>query len=428
MSNKKIKLQKVQIRPLINSEEINRWNTLVKDQHYLKSSSMVGEQIRYVAEYEGNWVACLGCSAATLKSRLRTEYLGWSPIQETQRRQLIVQNARFLILKDFSVPNLASKCLSLLSKRISSDWQEKYGHPVYLLETFVDLDRPGTCYKACGWEKLGLSAGFRREVGGYSRHGIKKSYWVFPLRKNVQHLLSKDKLSDDKILSPLKINQLPIADSKNKPNIHDILKKYFPKPSNLKRNGAPYDVSSTIGLILTGFLCGCVDSENIAGWAKELDTKFRIALGCPYRIRKGVPGYQVPCANTIRYTLQDVDARILEKAMIEWAELCGINTENTVLALDGKVLRGAKTEDQRAPTHVTLYDVKSGVVIDQELVPNKTNEIPIARDIFERNNLSGSLITADAAHTNHASANAILKKTAISYLPSKTINLSFSNP
>jgi hypothetical protein len=77
---------------------------------------------------------------------------------------------------------------------------------------------------------------------------------------------------------------------------------------------------------------------------------------------------------------------------------------------------------------VTLYDVLSGTVLDQELVPNKTTEVTVARDIFERNNLEGSLVTADAAHTVPATIDSILKKKGTTYLPLKTISLSFSTP
>lgn len=139
--------------------------------------------------------------------------------------------------------------------------------------------------------------------------------------------------------------------------------------------------------------------------------------------------YLAPSPNTIRNALQKVDPKILEQAMAEWAKLCGINSEKTVLALDGKVLCGAKTNTDRAPNHVTLYDVKSGVVIDQELVPNKTSEVTVARDIFERNSIAGSLITLDAAHTNPETANLITqKKKPMLSSSSKIINLHFSMP
>jgi hypothetical protein len=428
MTKTPIDLRKVTVRQLIDSEEILQWNRLVKEHHYLKSSSMVGEQIRYVAEFDGKWLACMGCSAATLKSSLRDKWIGWTRIQQLQRLHLVIQNARFLTLGNASTPNLASRCLSLLGKRVSQDWESTYGHPVYLMETFVDPDLKGTCYKACGWEKLGETAGFRREVGGYRRHGIKKSYWVYPLRKNGQKLLGGDKTPDDRTLPSVPINLLPLGKNKNSPSIQDLLKTHFPRDKNKKKTGNPYPLDVIVGLVLVGFVSGIPDSENIAGWAKELNEKFKIALNCPYREHKGVYGYQTPCANTIRYALQDIDPVVLEMAMKDWTSLCGINTENTIMALDGKVLRGAATEDERAPTHVTLYDVPSGTVLDQELVPNKTTEVTVARDIFERNNLEGSLITADAAHTVPATVNSILKKKGTTYSPLKTISLNFSTP
>jgi len=428
MKKSPIDLRRVTVRQLIDPAENLQWNVLVKEHHYLKSSSMVGEQIRYVAELDGEWVACMGCSAATLNSSLRDKWVGWTPIQRLQRLHLVIQNARFLTLGDASVPNLASRCLSLLSKRVSQDWENTYGHPVYLMETFVDLDLKGTCYKACGWEQLGQTAGYRREVGGYSRHGIKKSYWVYPLRKNGQKLLGGDQTPDDRTLLSVPINLLPLGKDKDSLSIQDILKLHFPRDKKKKKTGNPYPLDVIVGLVLVGFVSGVPDSENVAGWAKELDEKFKIALNCPYRDHKGVYGYQTPCANTIRYALQDIDSIVLEKAMKEWASLCGINTENTIIALDGKVLRGAATEDERAPTHVTLYDVPSGTVIDQELVPKETTEVTVARDIFERNNLEGSLITADAAHTVPATVDSILKKKATTYSPSKTISLNFSTP
>ena len=419
MDKSHIDLRKIKVRQLNDPEELRRWNDLVKEQHYLKSSIMVGEQIRYVAEHDGTWVACLGFSAATYKSSLRSEWTDWSPLQEKLRRHLVVQNARFLVLEGFNVPNLASRCLSLAGKRISNDWVNTYGHPVYLLETFVEADRPGSCYKACGWQELGETKGYRREVEGYRHHGIKKTYFVFPLRKDARTLLGSEKTPDDKSLSILDIRDLPLEGKNNLPGIQTIMEKHFPR-KGIKLKTSEYPVGTIVALVLTGFTCGVEDAENISAWAKELDEKHKSILNCPYRSyrgSKGKFGYQTPSPNTIRLALQKFDPTTLEKAMSDWAKLCGINTENTILALDGKVLRGAQTEDERAPTHVTLYEVDSGTVVDQDLVPNKTSEVTVARYIFGRNDLSGSLITADAAHTNGKTAEEIQKKVETTYSP-----------
>jgi hypothetical protein len=333
-----------------------------------------------------------------------------------------------MILKGISTPNLASRCLSQVSKRISSDWESTYGHPIYLLETFVESDRDGTCYKACGWEELGLTKGFRRKSDSYERHNIKRRYFVLPLRRDAKKLLGAEETNHDKPIDSLNINEMPLHSTNGGLTIHDVLKKYFPRPKKNNNQGGGYRPELTVALVLAGFVSGIKDSENIAAWAKELDDKFKERLGCPYKEKKGVFGYQVPSANTIRYTLQDIDSTLLEKAMSEWASLCGINTDRTTLALDGKILRGAKTENDRAPNHVTLYDVKSGTVVDQELVPNETSEVTVARDIFKRCDLSGSLVTADAAHTNIETADTILKKKATFCSSSKIINLCFSIP
>lgn len=409
MKHQKIDLRSIIVRPIAEQEEVLLWNKLMREQHYLESSQLVGKQIRYVAEYRGDWVALLGCSAAVFKSKHRDEWIGWNKLQEKQRLHLVVQNSRFLVLEGMSQPNLASKCLSLLSKRVSSDWEDTYGHPVYALETFVDKDRPGTCYKACGWKKLGETAGFRRIRGGYARHDIKKSYWILPLRRNARHLLGSNKTPDDIALEPLQPKDLPLNPDKGS-SIHDILKKYFPRTKRKNKRGEPYPIDSTVALVLTGYLCGVEDIENVAIWAKELDNESKSNLGCPYRCKKGTYGYATPCANTIRYTLQDIDSIKLEAAMGEWVELCGVNVDKTHLALDGKIIRGASDEDKKAPNHVTLYDVGSGVVVDQELVPDKTTEVTIARSIFDRNDLAGKMVTADAAHTNVETANLLKKK------------------
>ncbi|MCZ7622506.1 MAG: DUF4338 domain-containing protein [Candidatus Kuenenia sp.] len=52
---------------------------------------------------------------------------------ETHSKQLT-----FLILPQIHVPNLASRILSLNLKRLSQDWTKVYGHPIWLVETFVD--------------------------------------------------------------------------------------------------------------------------------------------------------------------------------------------------------------------------------------------------------------------------------------------------
>jgi hypothetical protein len=73
---------------------------------------------------------------------------------------LIAYNSRFLILPWVRVPHLASHLLGRLTRRLSSDWQELYEHPVHFVETFIHTERfKGTCYRAANWQKLGRTTG-----------------------------------------------------------------------------------------------------------------------------------------------------------------------------------------------------------------------------------------------------------------------------
>jgi hypothetical protein len=89
-------LDGVRVR-LIEQSERARFDQLLIDQHYLHSATLVGEQLRYVAEYDGQWVALLTWNAAALHLKDREVWIGWSPQQKRRRLPLVVNNSRFLL-------------------------------------------------------------------------------------------------------------------------------------------------------------------------------------------------------------------------------------------------------------------------------------------------------------------------------------------
>ena len=64
--------------------------------------------------------------------------------------------------------------------RLSDDWQDRYEHPVLVVETFVDPDRfQGTVYQASGWTELGRTKGNGRHARDfYENHGKPKQLFV----------------------------------------------------------------------------------------------------------------------------------------------------------------------------------------------------------------------------------------------------------
>ena len=67
------------------------------------------------------------------------------------------------------------------SEPIRIDWQDKYGHPVHALETFVDRRFQGTCYRAANWLRLGATRGRTRNDRNRSIQATVKDVYLYPL-------------------------------------------------------------------------------------------------------------------------------------------------------------------------------------------------------------------------------------------------------
>jgi hypothetical protein len=137
--------------------------------------------LRYVAEYRGQWVALVVFSSPAFHIKLRDQWLHWSERQVKERWHLIAQNGRFLVLAaPGRWPNLASRVLKLACERLPQDWQEHFGCPVQVMETFVDPQRfQGTSYQAAGWQALGPTQVYeRRWQDFYTDTQHPKELWV----------------------------------------------------------------------------------------------------------------------------------------------------------------------------------------------------------------------------------------------------------
>src|SRR3989442_1224296 len=110
-------LSEVSVR-LLEPSERARFDELLTREHYLKNATVVGQTLRYVAEYERQWLALLVFSSAAFHLKPRDRWLQWSARQVAQRRHLIAQNQRFLVLAaPGRWPNLASRVLKLTCDR-----------------------------------------------------------------------------------------------------------------------------------------------------------------------------------------------------------------------------------------------------------------------------------------------------------------------
>jgi hypothetical protein len=169
------------------------FDSLLHQHHYLSHRSSVGENLQYlVRDAQARPLACVLFGAAAWQCAARDRHIGWDSSTRAQHLQFIANNTRFLILPWVRVPHLASHVLSRIVKRLSHDWQTKYGHPLYLLETFVERDRfTGAAYRAANWVCVGQTKGRTRQDrpdGTWYQTTIKDVY-VYPLQRGFRRHL-----------------------------------------------------------------------------------------------------------------------------------------------------------------------------------------------------------------------------------------------
>jgi len=264
-------LDQITVRQIEPAEQA-RWNQLVSQHHYLKNASLVGERLCYVAEYQGQWLALLGWSAASYHIRARDQWIGWNDNQRRARLPLLASNARFCLLTDRGqYPNLASRVLALNGARLSQDWQEAYGHPIVLVESFVDTQLfRGTAYKAAGWKALGQSAGFKRVAEDfYEAHDRPKQLYTKELVKHAAR-----KLRQRHLPQALRAYERPIAASCQVPgeqlsSLWQVLHRQVPESRNVKgmRHKQATVLTITLAFLLSG---GQGGHRAVASFAQDL--------------------------------------------------------------------------------------------------------------------------------------------------------------
>ncbi len=176
------------------SPDAQLFNGLLAKEHYLGHRNTVGENLRYlVRDRCGRPVACVLFGSAAWKCADRDVFLGWDVATREGNLQSLTNNTRFLIPSWVQVPHLASHVLALIARRICGDWQSKYGHPVYAIETFVDRSRfKGTCYKAANWQLLGATQGRTRNDRMHSIQVPIKDVYLYPLVSNFREQMGVD--------------------------------------------------------------------------------------------------------------------------------------------------------------------------------------------------------------------------------------------
>lgn len=185
-------LTPLHIEAIHDAALVKLFKHLLAEYHYLGFSGTVGENMKYlVYDHQRRPLACLLFGSAAWKCSGRDEWIGWSQKVRQAGLPFITNNMRFLILPWVRVPHLASHLLACIARRIRNDWAKKYGHPIYLLETFVERDRfRGTCYRAANWLLVGQTQGRSRNDTNRTLHVPIKDVYLYPIHPKAKEVLT----------------------------------------------------------------------------------------------------------------------------------------------------------------------------------------------------------------------------------------------
>jgi hypothetical protein len=397
-------------------QEETRWNKLIRKHHYLKEHRMVGESLRYVIKQNGEWIGLLGWSSAAFHLRPRDAWIGWTDAQRQAARHLVACNARFALLtpKGHS-PNLASHCLSLNLQRLSADWLEQYGHPIALVETYVDPKRfEGTCYRAANWIEIGVTKGFgRSRLDFYQLHQQPKAIFLYPLVRNARHLLSAPLMPA--AWAPYRREPPALDYPLSGKQTQSLLEALRPLHDPRRNRGWRHRrVASIVAMAAAAMIAGNNSLIDIGQFAQSLNqNQLRSLRAC--RCRK-TGKFIAPSETTIRRILQRLDPTELDRLLNDWLRSHLQHAGIAALAVDGKCARTAAKINGQGIQLFGALDTHTQLFCRQIQIPAKTNEIPTLKDLLRDLDLRGTLVSADALNTQRATADHLVEQKQADFL------------
>ena len=387
---------------LAQPTHLPRIGELLQAHHYLGDLTPVGERLYYLAtDAQGNWLAILVFSAAAKHIRYRDQWIGWNNEQRRRRLSLITNNSRFLILPAGRILNLGSRALKLACQRLGQDWEDRYGHPVVAVETFVDPETfSGAVYRASGWKELGLTDGWGRcGRDYYVRHDRPKRLFVKELIPQATRALQAEQLKGS--LAQVEAEVPPRCTVRAK--IIGPLTEHFKSLPEYRDRVESYPRWTLATIILLAMLCEAPRGQtDLEKFARGFNQGQRRKLG----IRRNRQGhYPAPSQSTFSRFLAGIDAAALEASLREvQTRVRGPAPEKEIVVLDGK-----EPKHGSGASVLSAVSVPSQYYLGSAVVSEKTNEIPVAQQqLLPAMDLVGRLVSLDALHTQDETARVIV--------------------
>jgi predicted transposase YbfD/YdcC len=203
-------------------------------------------------------------------------------------------------------------------------------------------------------------------------------------------------------------------------DISGLLRMLASVPDPRGRRGRQYPLEFILAVCVVATLAGAGNYREIGSHAADMPQELLKRLGAKwswFRLR-----YNYPSKSAIRYLLIRIDAAVLDSVTCAWIFAQAIRSDDKsgwAIAIDGKVLRGAWTDENDKVTLFSAVLHDEAVTVAQVRVPDGTNEITQAEAILEAAEIpagKSALFTMDAAHAQRETAEAIGGKPGFGYV------------
>lgn len=170
------------------------------------------------------------------------------------------------------------------------------------------------------------------------------------------------------------------------------------KPSN----GTRHDFQELLVMTIAAVLSDCDTMEDVVEWSRMHESWLR---------RFMVLKHGIPSEDTFLRIFRLLDPKGFEACFRRWVGQV-VTQLNGTIAVDGKTVRGSGTGGEQAIQMVSAFATELGLVLGQEKVASKSNEITAIPELLDALYLKGFLVSIDAMGCQKAIARQIVGKKA----------------
>ena len=388
------------------TEEVaqTRFKQLLEEQHRLGSRKTKGRSLYQVVCREEQWLGLILWTGSLWHFKARDQWIGWDALRRSERLQLVVHQARFLVLEQTRQPNLASQMLGAAVRDLPLQWEELHGYRPLLAETFTDPEsHAGTCYKAAGWEPVGMSGKDGRHYAEKIPEELRpKKLWLKML-----HPKSKTLLCAGELAEPYRAGLAAHAGERcalRSQQLYSLFEAFQRVPDPRSRSARRYLIGAVLSLVALGLLRGAVHVSTILRTAQKLSQRQRGQLRLP--MKQGTRFRQVPGYDVFREVLSRVDLDALARVLTQWLQSHAGELPRT-LAVDGKIIR------DHLGLIVTLVEAEAGAPVAVAAhTAGKGHELKTTQALLASPEVSliNATVTADSLHCQDQTAHIITRE------------------